>query len=140
MYTYLHCISWGNGWCILIIHFYYTNFYYTFLLHIFIIQSHYTIHTFYNSNSEVLQKLLFSPQKGQSKSFLLYPTKMFMQKVICFNIFIFQGVLAYFAFALGNPWRLMNGYDSFGNTCGMKNTKPDGFTSPYAGKDLTDFP
>lgn len=32
----------------------------------------------------------------------------------------FQIVVAVFSFVYGNPLRLINGYDSFGNTCGVK--------------------
>lgn len=30
-------------------------------------------------------------------------------------------MIAAFALVYGNPMRLVHGYDSFGNTCGMKN-------------------
>lgn len=64
--------------------------------------------------------------------------------IICIIIFIiFLGgmvVLAYFAFTLGDPWRIVNGYDSFGNTCGKKNVQPEGVTSVHSGLDLTDYP
>lgn len=64
--------------------------------------------------------------------------------IICIFLFLLfmvgNGVLAYFAFTLGDPWRIINGYDSFGNTCGVKNVKPDGVTSELAGLDLTDSP
>jgi solute carrier family 44 protein 1 (choline transporter-like protein) len=49
-------------------------------------------------------------------------------------------VIAYFAFTLGDPWRMVNGYDSFGNTCGVNNIKPDNVTAKHAGKDLTNYP
>lgn len=35
--------------------------------------------------------------------------------------FLFQIIIAAFALVYGNPLRLMNGYDSFGNTCGQLN-------------------
>lgn len=34
-----------------------------------------------------------------------------------------QIIIAGFAFVFGNPQRLLNGYDSFGNTCGVKNNE-----------------
>lgn len=34
--------------------------------------------------------------------------------------FFFQIVIAIFSFVYGNPLRVINGYDSFGNTCGVK--------------------
>ncbi|KAL5263312.1 hypothetical protein ACHWQZ_G008631 [Mnemiopsis leidyi] len=64
--------------------------------------------------------------------------------IICILIFIIflggMGVIAYFAFTLGDPWRILNGYDSFGNTCGIKNTKPEGVTANLAGRDMTEYP
>lgn len=45
----------------------------------------------------------------------------------CVKIFTssisFQIVVAIFSFVYGNPLRLINGYDSFGNTCGVKNNE-----------------
>ena len=52
----------------------------------------------------------------------------------------YQGVIAYFAFQFGDPWRIINGYDSFGNTCGANNTKIDGLDADLNGLDLTDYP
>ncbi|XP_063694180.1 choline transporter-like protein 1 isoform X3 [Bolinopsis microptera] len=64
--------------------------------------------------------------------------------IICILIFIVflggMGVIAYFAFTIGDPWRILNGYDSFGNTCGVKNVKPDGVTAKHSGLDMTEKP
>lgn len=35
-------------------------------------------------------------------------------------MFCFQIAIAVFAFVYGNPVRLINGFDSFGNTCGVE--------------------
>lgn len=35
-------------------------------------------------------------------------------------------MIAAFALVYGDPVRLVNGYDSFGNTCGMKNNQKFG--------------
>lgn len=35
----------------------------------------------------------------------------------------FQIAIAVFAFVYGNPVRLINGYDSFGNTCGVRSNE-----------------
>lgn len=37
--------------------------------------------------------------------------------------FSLQIVIAIFSFVFGNPLRLINGYDSFGNTCGVKSNE-----------------
>jgi len=64
--------------------------------------------------------------------------------IICLLVFIvfFAGmaVLAYFAFQYGDPWRIINGYDSFGNTCGSNNTAVEGLDASLNGRDLTDYP
>lgn len=64
--------------------------------------------------------------------------------IICILIFIVflggMGVIAYFAFTIGDPWRILNGYDSFGNTCGIKNVIPDGVTSKHSGLDMSGKP
>ncbi|KAF2901064.1 hypothetical protein ILUMI_05120 [Ignelater luminosus] len=55
-------------------------------------------------------------------------------------IFWFLMVLvAAFSFVYGNPVRIVNGYDSFGNTCGTKNNKRIG-TLELSGKDTSDKP
>lgn len=47
--------------------------------------------------------------------------------------------MAVFSFVYGNPLRLINGYDSFGNTCGVRhNQKYSGFT--MSGLDTSDKP
>lgn len=44
--------------------------------------------------------------------------------LILYIIFwLFMIVVAIFSFVYGNPLRLINGYDSFGNTCGVKNNE-----------------
>lgn len=54
-------------------------------------------------------------------------------------MFLFQIVIAIFSFVYGNPTRLINGYDSFGNTCGVKsNERYRNF--PQSGKDTSDKP
>lgn len=48
-------------------------------------------------------------------------------------------MVAVFSFVYGNPMRLINGYDSFGNTCGVRhNQKFSGF--PMSGLDTSDKP
>ncbi|XP_058798501.1 choline transporter-like 1 [Phymastichus coffea] len=48
-------------------------------------------------------------------------------------------VVAAFAFVYGHPIRLINGYDSFGNTCGVKNNPKIG-TLELSGQDTSDKP
>ena len=62
------------------------------------------------------------------------------RSIFCNQLRISQGVIAYFAFTIGDPWRILNGYDSFGNTCGIKNVIPDGVTSKHSGLDMTGKP
>ncbi|XP_037933958.1 choline transporter-like 1 [Teleopsis dalmanni] len=48
-------------------------------------------------------------------------------------------VIAIFSFVYGNPLRVINGYDSFGNTCGVKHNER--YTNfPLSGMDTTDKP
>ncbi|TDG45455.1 hypothetical protein AWZ03_008078 [Drosophila navojoa] len=52
---------------------------------------------------------------------------------------LFLIVIAIFSFVFGNPLRLINGYDSFGNTCGVKhNEKFQNF--PLSGMNTIDKP
>lgn len=39
------------------------------------------------------------------------------------NGFSFQIAIAVFAFVYGNPVRIINGFDSFGNTCGVEHNE-----------------
>ncbi|KAK0083622.1 hypothetical protein PV325_008487 [Microctonus aethiopoides] len=48
-------------------------------------------------------------------------------------------MIAAFALVYGNPLRLINGYDSFGNTCGMKNNAKFG-RMELSGQDTSDKP
>lgn len=48
-------------------------------------------------------------------------------------------MIAAFALVYGNPIRLINGYDSFGNTCGMKNNPKFG-SMELSGQDTSDKP
>ncbi|KAJ8976180.1 hypothetical protein NQ317_002229 [Molorchus minor] len=48
-------------------------------------------------------------------------------------------VIAAFSFVYGSPIRIINGYDSFGNTCGTKTNKPMGNLT-FTGLDLSDKP
>ena len=58
----------------------------------------------------------------------------------CFIAFWFLMILiAAFALVYGNPLRLINGYDSFGNTCGMKNNPKFG-SMELSGQDTSDKP
>ncbi|CAD1481259.1 unnamed protein product, partial [Heterotrigona itama] len=58
----------------------------------------------------------------------------------CFIVFWFLMILiAAFALVYGNPIRLINGYDSFGNTCGMKNNPKFG-SMELSGQDTSDKP
>ncbi|XP_015586774.1 CTL-like protein 1 [Cephus cinctus] len=57
-----------------------------------------------------------------------------------FILFWFLMILiAAFALVYGNPLRLINGYDSFGNTCGMKNNQKFG-SMELSGQDTSDKP
>ena len=50
--------------------------------------------------------------------------------------------MVYLAWENGDPFRLFFGTDSWGNTCGRKNTKLEleGISTPEnSGKDLTDY-
>ncbi|XP_068158543.1 choline transporter-like 1 [Drosophila tropicalis] len=52
---------------------------------------------------------------------------------------LFLIVIAIFSFVYGNPLRIINGYDSFGNTCGVKhNERFQGF--PLSGMNTIDKP
>lgn len=63
-----------------------------------------------------------------------------------FNIIVYsvlymhlQIVIAIFSFVYGNPLRVINGYDSFGNTCGVK--KNEHYTNfPLSGMNTIDKP
>lgn len=48
-------------------------------------------------------------------------------------------VIAIFSFVYGSPVRIINGYDSFGNTCGVKNNKKLGKLD-LSGQDTSDKP
>lgn len=48
-------------------------------------------------------------------------------------------VIAAFSFVYGNPLRIINGYDSFGNTCGTNKNKQMG-NMPLTGIDTSDKP
>ena len=53
--------------------------------------------------------------------------------------FKFQIVIAIFSFVYGNPLRIINGYDSFGNTCGV--SKNDKYTNiELSGMNTEDKP
>ncbi|XP_017107767.2 choline transporter-like 1 [Drosophila bipectinata] len=59
--------------------------------------------------------------------------------VIYIIFWLFLIVIAIFSFVYGNPLRIINGYDSFGNTCGVKhNEKFQGF--PLSGLNTLDKP
>lgn len=48
-------------------------------------------------------------------------------------------MIAAFALVYGNPLRLIHGYDSFGNTCGVKNNPKFG-SLELTGQDTSDKP
>ena len=56
----------------------------------------------------------------------------------CITLFFFQIFISAFALIYGNPLRLVNGYDSFGNTCGTTNELLGELS--YSGMDMTDRP
>lgn len=62
--------------------------------------------------------------------------------VFCLSFFsffwIFLLVITGISFYVGDPMRLIKGTDSFGNVCGRKNDRREGWT--YSGIDLTDRP
>ena len=60
------------------------------------------------------------------------------------NWFTFQIFIAAFALVYGNPLRLVNGYDSFGNVCGSSNADVidqdvSGGGGMFLGYDATDL-
>ncbi|XP_071444421.1 choline transporter-like 1 isoform X2 [Hetaerina americana] len=61
---------------------------------------------------------------------------------LCFSVYVILWFvmisIAAFAFVYGNPRRLINGYDSFGNTCGTSNSNLDALD--LSGVDLSDKP
>lgn len=60
--------------------------------------------------------------------------------LILFILFWFLMILiAAFAFVYGNPIRLINGYDSFGNTCGVKSNPKFG-NMELSGQDTSEKP
>lgn len=58
-----------------------------------------------------------------------------------YTIFAFQLQLtiAVFSFVYGNPLKIINGYDSFGNTCGVENNERFS-TYPLSGMNTVDKP
>uniref|UniRef100_A0A1I8Q928 Choline transporter-like protein n=1 Tax=Stomoxys calcitrans TaxID=35570 RepID=A0A1I8Q928_STOCA len=59
--------------------------------------------------------------------------------VLYIFFWLFLIVIAIFSFVYGNPLRVINGYDSFGNTCGVKkNEKYPNF--PLSGRNTLDTP
>jgi solute carrier family 44 protein 1 (choline transporter-like protein) len=54
------------------------------------------------------------------------------------NFELKQIFIAAFAFVIGNPFRLIHGSDSFGNTCGHKNEAFDELQ--LSGLDMTNRP
>ncbi|XP_060655120.1 choline transporter-like 1 [Drosophila nasuta] len=59
--------------------------------------------------------------------------------VLYILFWLFLIVIAIFSFVFGNPLRLINGYDSFGNTCGVKhNERFQNF--PLSGRNTLDTP
>ncbi|XP_059615111.1 choline transporter-like 1 [Phlebotomus argentipes] len=60
---------------------------------------------------------------------------------LCIYVFfwILMIIVAVFSFVYGNPIRLINGYDSFGNTCGVRNNEK--FSEiPLSGMNTADKP
>ena len=51
-----------------------------------------------------------------------------------------QGVLTWYAFSWGDPYRITNGYDSFGNVCGRNNAATKNENVTQSGRDMTDKP
>lgn len=56
--------------------------------------------------------------------------------ITVFNLCHLQACICGFSIATGGAYRLILGYDSYGNTCGRNNTKIDGV--PLSGRDMTD--
>ena len=48
-------------------------------------------------------------------------------------------MIAAFAFVYGNPIKLIKGYDSFGNTCGVSHNEKFG-NLPYSGQNTSEKP
>jgi solute carrier family 44 protein 1 (choline transporter-like protein) len=55
-----------------------------------------------------------------------------------YEFVMFQILIAAFALVYGNPKRLINGMDSFGNVCGTTNEKFGSLN--FSGIDMTDKP
>lgn len=64
---------------------------------------------------------------------------LFIQSLLFFFLFFKQIMIAAFALVYGNPLRLINGYDSFGNTCEMKANPKLGIGELF-GQDTSDKP
>lgn len=62
----------------------------------------------------------------------------FLYNFVSNLVFLIKVLIAAFSFVYGNPVRIINGYDSFGNTCGSRN-KPMG-NLELSGKDTTTKP
>jgi len=60
-------------------------------------------------------------------------------RAVCsqYSAFVFQVLIAALALIHGNPIRLLNGYDSFGNICGYKKNSRMG-DLPLSGIDTSD--
>lgn len=64
---------------------------------------------------------------------------MNFRKLVTCQLFSLQIVIAIFSFVYGNPLRVINGYDSFGNTCGVK--KNEHYPNfPLSGRNTFDTP
>ncbi|XP_018897276.1 choline transporter-like 1 isoform X2 [Bemisia tabaci] len=57
--------------------------------------------------------------------------------IIFITFWLFMIFIAGFAFVLGDPLRLIHGYDSFGNTCGQRNNNKMG-SLEFSGLDMSD--
>lgn len=64
--------------------------------------------------------------------------------VICLLIYAAfiagMGILAVYALIWGNPYRIINGYDSWGNICGKDNAGSKNENVSKSGRDMTDLP
>jgi solute carrier family 44 protein 1 (choline transporter-like protein) len=47
----------------------------------------------------------------------------------------FQGYIGYYGYTVGDPYRVLYGVDTWGNTCNKKNIAIENAT--YSGKDTT---
>ncbi|CAG0879033.1 unnamed protein product [Darwinula stevensoni] len=80
-----------------------------------------------------------SPEERRPKPWTVDRKCTDLPCLVVFIVFLFILIfISAFALVYGNPLRLVNGYDSFGNTCGTTNEILGNLS--YSGMDMTDHP